>query len=290
MTYTKHYQPGGFQNGASGSTPITAQVCNDFDNALADHDTRIDQKVAKTGDSMSNDLSFSADDKGVTLYGGAKVYKKSGSSLRLKASDDTEGIGIENAAGTRVYQLPTNGTGDPQYNGNKIFHAGNDGSGSGLDADSLDGFHATDIPSAGVIMMYGGTSPPSRWLECNGQAVSRTGQYAALFAAIGTNYGAGDGSTTFNVPEMRGEFPRGWDHGRGVDSGRSLGTAQADAIKRHTHKYAAQANTGGNPGAYPGSSSSPSDAPTDGGYDGGTSLNTVETRPRNVSVMFIIKY
>lgn len=78
----------------------------------------------------------------------------------------------------------------------------------------------------GTVFYFPSTSPPANALKANGAAVSRT-TYAALFAVIGTTFGAGDGSTTFNVPEARGEFIRSLDDGRGVDSGRALGTAQA---------------------------------------------------------------
>lgn len=80
----------------------------------------------------------------------------------------------------------------------------------------------------GKISWSGSATVPPNHLYCNGQAVSRT-EYAELFAAIGTAFGSGNGTTTFNVPDMRGEFPRGWDDGRGVDSGRSLGSSQGDA-------------------------------------------------------------
>lgn len=60
----------------------------------------------------------------------------------------------------------------------------------------------TTIP-AGVVWPYAGASPPSGWLLANGAAVSRT-TYASLFAAISTTYGAGDGSTTFNLPDCTG--------------------------------------------------------------------------------------
>ena len=83
---------------------------------------------------------------------------------------------------------------------------------------------ATGIPS-GMVMHFANSTAPSGWLECDGAAVSRT-TYAALFSAIGTVYGAGNGSTTFNVPDLRGEFIRGWDHGRGVDSSRAIGSSQ----------------------------------------------------------------
>lgn len=63
---------------------------------------------------------------------------------------------------------------------------------------------------AGVIMMFGGATVPDGWLLCNGQAVSRT-TYSDLFAAIGVAYGIGNGTTTFNVPDMRGRVPVGCD-------------------------------------------------------------------------------
>jgi hypothetical protein len=60
----------------------------------------------------------------------------------------------------------------------------------------------------GMVAAYAGSSAPSGWLLCDGTAVSRT-TYSALFAAIGTSYGAGDGSTTFNLPDLRGRVPVG---------------------------------------------------------------------------------
>ena len=60
----------------------------------------------------------------------------------------------------------------------------------------------------GTINAYGGATAPDGWMLCQGQAISRT-DYADLFAVIGTSFGSGDGSTTFNVPDFRGEFLRG---------------------------------------------------------------------------------
>ena len=74
----------------------------------------------------------------------------------------------------------------------------------------------------GVPVPWPSATPPTGWLKCNGAAISRTA-YAKLFAAIGTVFGAGDGFTTFNLPDLRGEFVRGWDDGRGVDGGRAFG-------------------------------------------------------------------
>jgi len=83
------------------------------------------------------------------------------------------------------------------------------------------------LPS-GVIQMFGGSVIPSGWLSCDGSAVSRS-TYSALFSAIGTTFGAGNGSTTFNIPDMRGRMGMGTGTGSGLNSsgtGAPSGTAQ----------------------------------------------------------------
>ena len=87
---------------------------------------------------------------------------------------------------------------------------------------------------AGAVVYFARNSAPAGWLKANGAAISRA-VYADLFAAIGTTFGAGDGFNTFNLPDLRGEFVRGWDDGRGVDTGRAFGSSQADAFRAHTH-------------------------------------------------------
>ena len=84
------------------------------------------------------------------------------------------------------------------------------------------------------MAFYPKTTAPTGWLKANGAAISRT-TYATLFGIIGTTFGVGDGSTTFNLPDLRGEWLRGLDDGRGVDSARALGSAQGDQNKSHTH-------------------------------------------------------
>jgi microcystin-dependent protein len=135
----------------------------------------------------------------------------------------------------------------------------------------------------GIVAYYPASSPPTGWLKANGAAISRT-TYAALFAAIGVTFGAGNGSTTFNVPDLRGEFIRGLDDGRGVDAGRVLGAAQADMFKSHSHNITAypQAGTGAKISA--GSSTSVT------GTASTTSAGGAETRPRNVALLACIKY
>ncbi|MGL5632241.1 MAG: phage tail protein, partial [Azovibrio sp.] len=91
---------------------------------------------------------------------------------------------------------------------------------------------------AGMTGFFASTTAPNGWLKANGSAVSRT-TYAALFAVVGTTFGIGDGSTTFNLPDLRGEFIRAFDDGRGVDSGRAFGSTQGTQNATHTHTASA---------------------------------------------------
>ena len=142
---------------------------------------------------------------------------------------------------------------------------------------------------------------PSGYLKANGAAVSRI-TYARLFAKIGTTFGAGDGSTTFNLPDLRGYFLRGWDDGRGIDSGRVLGSYQADELKAHKHLENSLHITGYNGKTYSVINGSEPRGPefdyrisATGGTYTATSPYTenyggIETRPRNIALMAIIKY
>ena len=98
-----------------------------------------------------------------------------------------------------------------------------------VDKQYVDGFiaFASGFPIGSVTAYAGATVPPG-YLECNGQAISRT-TYADLFTAIGTTYGAGDSSTTFNVPDMRDEFIRG------KSDSRAVGSKQVASFASHTH-------------------------------------------------------
>ena len=107
-------------------------------------------------------------------------------------------------------------------------------------------FVGTQVASstpAGAVLSFAMNTAPTGWLECDGTAINRT-TYATLFAAIGTTFGNGNGSTTFNIPDLRGVFVRGWANGKlnsGTDSiydaGRNFGTEQADAFKAHSHTF-----------------------------------------------------
>jgi microcystin-dependent protein len=150
---------------------------------------------------------------------------------------------------------------------------------------SAAGTFAAAVP-VGSMSMYAANSAPAGWLECNGAAVSRT-TYAGLFAAIGTVFGAGDASTTFNVPDMRGEFARGWDNSRGIDPARAFGSAQADELEAHTHSVTPPSATDdtGSGLTTTGTGGAETITPYNTASTGGT-----ETRPRNIALMFIIKF
>lgn len=166
---------------------------------------------------------------------------------------------------------------------------------------------ATDLTPAGTIIYTARATAPTGYIKANGAAISRT-TFETLFTAIGTIYGAGDGSTTFNVPDLRGEFLRGFDDSRGVDSGRALGTAQSGQNLSHSH-VGAITSTGTHPHSYEKttggtdhdghgsgidlrSGTTTANVSGDGGHghtvsisaDGGT-----EARPRNIALLACIK-
>lgn len=157
----------------------------------------------------------------------------------------------------------------------------------------------------GEIVDWPTEAIPTGFLECNGAAVPRSGAggYPELFAAIGTRYGAGDGVTTFNLPDRRGEFVRGWDHGAGRDpdaatrsnrgdgtTGSVVGTKQADQFKSHQHRIgyyrSTHALSGNEPQIDPwiGLGGNVIPLPPDSTVGGS------ETRSRNVSTVYIIRY
>ena len=156
----------------------------------------------------------------------------------------------------------------------------------------------------GQVSYFARNAAPTGWLKANGAAVSRT-VYAALFSAISTTFGVGDGSTTFVLPDLRGEFLRSWDDGRGLDNGRGFGTVQGDAIRNCTGQF--WANTFNYASSYSGANGvfAPANY-TNGNHSGGGGcansltlydLNLArqvptagENRPRSVALLACIKF
>lgn len=172
---------------------------------------------------------------------------------------------------------------------------------------NIDVYNKAEADAAGQpgdVKYSARNTAPTGWLKANGAAVNRTA-YAALFAAIGTTYGAGDGFNTFNLPDLRGEFLRGHDDGRGVDTGREFGSSQGHAIQSHNHFLpTTTASTGGVYGikddAFAGNSFVNTQPVS--GYDittypyagdprvGAIGNFASETRPRNVAMLALIKF
>jgi phage-related tail fiber protein len=131
----------------------------------------------------------------------------------------------------------------------------------------------------GSIIMWATLTIPVGYLECNGQS---TAAYPDLAAVVGPN-----------VPDLRGEFVRAWDHSRGVDSGRNLLSSQDDAFQGHHHSASTAVTAVANAGAVSagGSLQFRSDYVKGAKSDGtnGTPRIASETRPRNVALMYLIK-
>lgn len=140
----------------------------------------------------------------------------------------------------------------------------------------------SNIAPPGTISYFSLSTAPTGFLAADGSAVSRT-TYAALFAVIGTTYGSGNGSTTFNLPDLRGYFVRSsGTNGDGTAAG-TFGSKQADDFKSHSHTFPLY-NSGGGVIVATGT--------------GGTSVGTpstnatggTETRPKNIALLACIAY
>ena len=166
--------------------------------------------------------------------------------------------------------------------------------------------NSNSITPTGVLLPFAGSSAPSGFLFCDGSAISRS-TYAALFAVISTTYGAGDGSTTFNVPNTQGVFLRGAGSQviSSVTYSTTAGTVQGQLTKlptnawttsdpgAHTHQYSSVSGTGTN--AVPAQSATGAPGPLNIATGGsGAHTHTIgggdaETRPANIGVNYIIK-
>lgn len=177
-----------------------------------------------------------------------------------------------------------------------------------IPASSTTSGSAAVIP--GTVISFAGSSAPTGYLTCDGSAVSRS-TYASLFAAIGTTWGAGNSTTTFNIPDLRGYFLRGSGTSAiDPDSPRAVGSAQAESYLNHSHT----ATDSGHTHAFSTTSGSffwGSDGTFGGTYGQGggqlfyrsatatgnanitvatSTTGGAETRPDNVAVLYCIKF
>lgn len=204
-------------------------------------------------------------------------------------------------------QRPTAATGQIRFNNTTTEFEGYNGSAwGGL---------ASGVP-VGTILAHAANTPPTGFLECNGSNISRS-TYATLFSTISTTFGVGDGSSTFALPDLRGQFIRGWANNGSTDASRVFGSTQTDQNKNHTHTTDSTTLTGGirkiSEGFLAGGSAtgvftktsdgnnsitgSSSTSPVGGVDFDGTHTHTIsssgggtEARPTNLALMYIIKF
>jgi microcystin-dependent protein len=148
-------------------------------------------------------------------------------------------------------------------------------------------FSGIGLMPTGAVFHFAALFPPAGYLVCDGTIVpfgvgtvqGITADFSALFSILGSNYGSAG-----QLPDLRGEFIRGWDNGRGVDSGRTFGSFQTGAIGSHSHTYDRFQETGsGLRGGSSGTIYSNVGSTTGATGEG-------ETRPRNVALLPCIKY
>lgn len=164
--------------------------------------------------------------------------------------------------------------------------------------NALSAFADTKDLPIGSVLYFAASTAPIGWFECDGRSLN-TASFPDLFTAIGYTYGGGGAS--FNLPDLRGEFLRGWDRSstqgaRGVDSGRVFGTSQLDQFQGHWHEIYAAASSAA--GSINNSSNGvpsvplPADRVRNPVTDGtnGSPRTGSETRPRNVAMLPCIKY
>ncbi len=238
----------------TSTTPDTLKIRNASDNgwislgtaetnlglASAAGGTFTGNVLVPSGTAGAGGLAFSADtdtgffrnaanDLGISTGGTLRAHVNSsgltirdGLGLRLRDSGNSNIVELKAPALTSDVVLTL-----PPSDGDAGDMLQTDGSGV-LSWQAVQG-----VPT-GTVFCVAYATIPSGYLECNGNAVSRS-TYATLFSKISTLWGSGDGSSTFNLPDLRGEFVRGFDNSRGVDSGRGPWTAQGSQYAQHNH-------------------------------------------------------
>ena len=218
-----------------------------------------------------------------------RIVTAAGEALRVTTSNQLA-IGTTSASHT----LEVNGT----FNVSGAATAPTASPGDNSTNIATTAFVALNASPTGATFMFPISTPPTGFLECNGASLSTT-TYSRLFAVLGYLYG-GSGES-FNLPDMPGMFMRGWDDSRGVDSGRAIGTYQADIFAQHTHDVNDPSHTHEIPvvnsshgGSVAGEAIYQYSGPGEVNYaTTGITINTTggtETRPKNVAMMFIMKY
>jgi len=248
----------------TSTTPDTLKIRNASDNgwislgtaetnlglASAAGGTFTGNVLVPSGTAGAGGLAFSADtDTGLYRYASNELGMATGGALRVRLSSsglelrDGKSLLFRDSGNSNTVELKAPAlTSDvvltlPSSDGDAGDMLQTNGSGV-LTWEPVQG-----VPT-GTVFCVAYATIPSGYLECNGAAVSRS-TYATLFSKIGVLWGNGDGSSTFELPDLRGEFVRGYDNSKGVDSGRSPWSNQSDSNKQHNHSFSGtSASTG----------------------------------------------
>ncbi len=314
-------------DGTSGTTPTYFDVGNLDEANLG--------LVKRAGDTLTGPLlvddGSGASSPALSFDGDSDtgIFRSSANTMGFSTAG-TQRVGISNAGLDMLNALPIrfqDTSGSPfvslqspsSLSGNVALTlppAIVDGGFMKTDASGNLSFSIVEGVPTGSIFCIAVNTVPTGYVKCNGASYSRTGTYAALFAVIGTTYGA-DNSTHFNVPDLRGEFVRGFDDGRGVDSGRNVGTSQGGENAQHNHAASSSVSesshthnmrglalnggsgsvaiTLGSGQSYQIGYSNSISSRTSGSATTGLSVSTTtsnqgsEARPRNVAMLYIIK-
>lgn len=279
-------------NGSSASAGLRFENDVDVSGLLVRHSsantTYAGANSLNIGLTSANALGFVTNNilrAAVLSNGSIRLQATTSGFVDLKPADTTTSytLTLPNSAGTTGHVLQTDGAGVTSW----VAQAG------------------ATTPS-GTVAMFAGSSAPTGWLLCDGSPVSRT-TFSALFAIVGTTYGAGDGSTTFNLPDCRGLFVRGVGAGAAIGgityTGPALGTRTGDAMQGHMHFFnnagtdltswtssgtavglTTPLASGGTANAYAQQIGNPRSDGTNG-----TPRTASETRPANITMNYIIK-
>lgn len=181
---------------------------------------------------------------------------------------------IVNIDGTALYAGALNGEHTFRWNGTNMV--------------VLNPTKGIEIFPPGAVVHFAMSTAPTGWLKANGATASRT-TYSQLFTKIGTTFGAGDGSTTFVLPDLRGEFIRGFDDAKGTDPGRVFGSVQTDEFESHFHLQSGYSSSTGGSGTT-GSVLTTNPNGVANATNGTGLTGSTETRPRNIALLACIKF
>lgn len=218
-------QDGDVEWGDEGEVNVVVETIEE-QQTLADGQTRVDLQFTTT-----DGLAIYIDGKRLPAAGGAGGWQRD-----QQYPDTRVVLGQAYSAGSKVIAVQNEPAGNqaPALQRDRNLADVPDAATARANLGVYSKEESDRLAPAGQVAYFARDAAPAGWLKANGAAISRTA-YDRLFAVLGTAYGAGDGFNTFNLPDLRGEFLRGWDDGRGVDAYRALGTPQASQNLAHNH-------------------------------------------------------